>query len=69
MTATARARMTSDEFIGWAMNLPDGQRYELACGEVVAMAPERSVHALTKGRILRRLAEAIEAAGLLHGVS
>jgi Uma2 family endonuclease len=64
MTATARTRMTSDEFIGWAMNRPEGERYELVCGEVVAMAPERSGHALTKGRMFRDLAEAIEAAGL-----
>jgi len=64
MTATAHARMTSDEFIAWAMNRPEGERYELACGEVVAMAPERSVHALTKGRVFRHLAAAIEAAGL-----
>jgi Uma2 family endonuclease len=46
------------------MSRPEGERYELACGEVVAMAPERSVRALTRGRIFRRLAEAIEAAGL-----
>jgi Uma2 family endonuclease len=57
-------RMTSDEFIAWAMQQPEGKRYELAGGEVFAMAPERSVHALTKGRIYRRLAEAVEAAGL-----
>lgn len=56
--------MTSDEFIAWAMEQPEGKRYELAGGEVFAMAPERSVHALTKGRIYRRLAEAVEAAGL-----
>ncbi len=64
MAETARARMTSDEFIAWAMSRPEGERYELAAGEVVAMAPERSAHALTKGRLFRRLAEAIEAAGL-----
>jgi Uma2 family endonuclease len=64
MTAPARARMTSDEFISWAMSRPGGERYELAAGEVIAMAPERSVHALTKLRIARRLAEAVEAAAL-----
>jgi Uma2 family endonuclease len=58
----ARKRMTSDEFIAWAMQ-QDG-RYELVAGEVVAMAPERSAHALTKFRIARRLADAIETAGL-----
>jgi Uma2 family endonuclease len=57
-------RMTSDEFITWAMEQPEGQRYELAAGEVVGMTPERSAHALTKLRIARRLAEAIERDGL-----
>jgi len=64
MTEPARARMTSDEFIAWAMDRPRGERYELVAGEIVAMAPERSAHALTKGQVFRRLAEAIEAAGL-----
>jgi Uma2 family endonuclease len=64
MTEPARTRMTSDEFIAWAMERPRGERYELVAGEVVAMAPERSSHALTKGRVFRRLAEAIEALGL-----
>ena len=58
------ARMTSDEFIAWAMQQPKGKRYELVDGEIVGMAAERSRHALTKGRIYRRLAEAVEAAGL-----
>jgi Uma2 family endonuclease len=58
----ARKRMTSDEFIAWAME-QDG-RCELVAGEIVAMAPERSAHALTKFHIARRLAEAIETAGL-----
>ena len=57
-------RMTSDEFITWAMQQPKGKRYELFEGEVVAMAPERAAHARTKFRISRRLAEAVEAAGL-----
>jgi len=55
-------RMTSDEFIAWAME--QGQRYELAAGEVVGMAPERSAHALTKAHVWRCLTEAVEAAGL-----
>jgi Uma2 family endonuclease len=41
-------RMTVEEFIGWAMAQPDGPRYELVAGEVVAMAPERAVHARRK---------------------
>lgn len=56
--------MTVDEFIPWAMARPETEHYELIAGEVVAMAPERSGHALAKGRIYRRLAEMIEAAGL-----
>jgi len=37
--------MTVDQFLGWAMAQPDGARYELMAGEVVAMAPERAAHA------------------------
>jgi Uma2 family endonuclease len=58
------SRMTSDEFIAWAMEQPEGKRYELAGGEVVGMAAERSRHALTKFHIARRMAEAVEAACL-----
>ena len=57
-------RMTADEFIAWAMERPDGERYELVAGEVVAMAPERVAHARSKFRIARRLANAVEEAGL-----
>ena len=62
MPDPAQKRMTSDEFIAWAMQ--QDARYELVAGEVVAMAPERSTHALTKFRIARRLADAVEAASL-----
>lgn len=64
MSDLAPARMTSDEFIAWAMEQPEGRRYELAAGEVVAMAPERAEHARIKFRIARKLAEAVEQAGL-----
>lgn len=64
MTEAARARMTSAAFIAWAMQRPRGERWELVAGTPVAMAPERSAHALAKGMVFRRLAEAIEAAGL-----
>jgi Uma2 family endonuclease len=57
----AHRRMTSDEFIAWAMGQPETGHYELVAGEVVAMAPERSAHALTKAQIWRRMAEAVEA--------
>jgi Uma2 family endonuclease len=32
-------RMTVDQFLDWAMAQPDGRRYELVAGEVVAMVP------------------------------
>ena len=64
MSSPAHARMTSDEFIAWTMSRPDEGRYELVAGEVVAMPPERSSHALIKFQVARRLAEAVEAAGL-----
>jgi Uma2 family endonuclease len=57
-------RMTVDQYISWAMTQPDGPRYELVAGEVVAMAPERAAHARRKARIWRTLTDAIEAAGL-----
>ena len=63
-TATVRARMTADAFIAWAMERPEGERHELAAGEVVAMAPERSAPALVKARVWRALDAAITAAGL-----
>jgi Uma2 family endonuclease len=57
-------RMTSDEFIAWAMQQPETCRYELFDGEVLAMAPERSSHALTKAHFWRLMTEAIEAGNL-----
>jgi Uma2 family endonuclease len=60
MSDPAAARMTSDEFIAWAIEQPKGRRYELVAGEIVTMAPERRAHALTKFHIARRLAEAVE---------
>ena len=56
--------MTADEFIAWAMNQPEGEHYELAGGEVIAMAPERLAHARAKFHIAQRLAAAIDAAGI-----
>jgi Uma2 family endonuclease len=55
--------MTADEFIAWALQQPEGQRYELVGGEVVGMAPERAGHARIKHRVCQRLIEAIQAAG------
>lgn len=64
MSATAPLHMTGDEFIAWAMEQPEGKRYELVAGEVVSMSPERVGHGRMKFRFARRLAEAIETASL-----
>jgi Uma2 family endonuclease len=56
-------RMTADEFLAWALEQPRG-RYELAAGEVIAMAPERAAHALVKLAAARALEDAVAAAGL-----
>ncbi len=64
MSEPAQKRMSSDEFIAWAMQQPETEHYELVAGEVLAMAPERAAHALTKLHIARRLADRIEAASL-----
>lgn len=64
MSEPIPARMTADEFIAWAMQQPEGQRYELVAGEVVGMAPERAGHARGKGRIFEALSQAIRASGL-----
>ena len=56
--------MTSDEFLAWAMQRPENERYELVAGEVVAMAPERAVHGRVKGNIYRSLRDAIDVGGL-----
>lgn len=62
MTVLKPLRMSADEFLIWAMD--QSGRYELAEGEVVAMAPERAGHARTKNAALRSLERAIEVAQL-----
>jgi Uma2 family endonuclease len=64
MPVAAELRMTADQFVAWAMRQPEGERYELVAGEVVAMAPERAGHSRAKSRIHRALADAVAAAGL-----
>jgi len=44
MSERAPSRMTTDEFIAWAMNRPEGGKYELYHGEIIQMAPERTLH-------------------------
>ena len=56
--------MTSDAFVAWAMQQPDGARCELVGGEVVRMASERVAHARTKLRIARLLQDGIQAGKL-----
>jgi Uma2 family endonuclease len=63
-TASAPGHMTADDFIAWAVEQPKRPRYELVAGELVLMAPERSVHALVKARVWLALHQAIEAGGL-----
>ncbi|MGD9508213.1 MAG: Uma2 family endonuclease [Geminicoccaceae bacterium] len=64
MPKPIRKSMTSAEFIAWATEQPEGERYELVAGEVVGMSPERLSHARVKHRIARSLDDAIAAAGL-----
>jgi Uma2 family endonuclease len=60
MSSPASFRMTADEFIVWALAQPECEHYELVDGEVIATAPERSMHARAKGHLYRRLADAVE---------
>ena len=60
----APRRMHADEFLRWAMEQPEGERYELVGGEIIAMSPERSVHALVKGNVFAGLRAAIAASTL-----
>lgn len=64
MTVPARRRMTADEFLAWAMAQPEGARYELVAGEVVAMAPERAAHGRAKLAAVDALRAAVARAGL-----
>ncbi|MGO9473940.1 MAG: Uma2 family endonuclease, partial [Rhodomicrobium sp.] len=49
--------MSADAFLAWAERQEQG-RYQLARGEIQAMAPERAEH----GDVKRRVANALEAA-------
>jgi Uma2 family endonuclease len=64
MTAPAHRRMTADEFLDWAMAQPEGTRYELVAGEVVARAPERAGHGRAKLAAVDALRAAVALAGL-----
>ena len=56
--------MTVDQFLAWLEEGPEGARYELVAGEVVAMAPERAAHARLKARIWRALDDQIGERGV-----
>lgn len=60
MQAIAKEKMSPDEFLVWA-EAQEG-RWELHDGALVAMSPERVVHAETKGQVAQTLARAIESA-------
>ncbi len=62
-TQPSRARLSADAFIAWAAEQPRG-RYELACGEIVAMAPERAAHTRAKLEAAIALRAAIARQGL-----
>ncbi|MGF1552969.1 MAG: Uma2 family endonuclease [Paracoccaceae bacterium] len=55
--------MDAETYLDWAMRQPEGQRYELVDGEVVAQASERARHARAKFAAARALEDAIRAAG------
>ncbi len=63
MEQPRQTAFTADEFIAWAQEQPSG-RFELENGRVVAMAPERAVHALVKGNAYVALRAAVLKAGL-----
>ena len=62
MSALPRSKFTVDEFLAWAEHQPG--RYELLDGEILAMSPERSRHALIKFAIANELGRAVKQAGL-----
>jgi Uma2 family endonuclease len=63
MEQPRQTEFSAEEFIAWAAEQETG-RFELADGVVVAMAPERIVHARAKADTLVVLRAAITAGGL-----
>jgi Uma2 family endonuclease len=57
-----KQHMTVDEFLVWGEQHPG--RYDLDCGQVYAMAPERAGHAVAKGRVFIELTRAVKEGGL-----
>jgi Uma2 family endonuclease len=56
-------RMTVDKFVSWAMARPE-DRFALVNGAVVAMVPERALHARLKARIWRAFYDQIRGRGV-----
>ena len=54
---------TVEDYLAWSETRGD-RRHELVGGEVVAMAPERVLHSLTKGLAWRALDAAVRGAGV-----
>jgi Uma2 family endonuclease len=63
MGELASRPMTADEFLAWASD-QEGGKYELAGGQVVAMAPERLEHTRIKSELWLALRNAIRDASL-----
>lgn len=61
-SAAPDGRMTTDEFLVWAEGRPG--RYELIEGQVVAITPERVLHAEVKFAASRALRDSIRSANL-----
>lgn len=62
MGALSLPKMTVDEYLAWAEGRPG--RFELHCGEIYSMAPERAIHAELKYAVQTALREGIGKAGL-----
>jgi Uma2 family endonuclease len=62
MNVVPKSHLTVDEFLTWASG--EEGRYELADGEIHAMAPESAGHAQIKFAVQSALAAAIRARGL-----
>ena len=60
-TTTPPGRLSRAEYYAWVEQQPRG-RFERIDGEVVAMAPERAVHALVKHNVAASLRAAVRAA-------
>jgi Uma2 family endonuclease len=62
MAAALKQNMTVDEFLVWAEAQPG--RYELLCGRLYAMSPQRAGHADVKLAVAIELKRAVQAAKL-----